>query len=114
MFMETQQNDIKHVEKVQLRLTWTPQFFVPVQVIDHPLCCVLVGPPVRDGGPQVPMSRCSLGVVGQDDLVTRRPETPQGQDWFLWRAGEAVESLCRFCIIHQLQEEKTNLSGAEF
>ncbi|KAA8589706.1 hypothetical protein FQN60_013071 [Etheostoma spectabile] len=65
-------------------LTWTSQVSVPVQVADHSLGRALVGPPVRDGGPQLRVSRSSLGVVGQDHLVTRGPQAPQGQDGFLW------------------------------
>ncbi|MEQ2164983.1 hypothetical protein GOODEAATRI_012328 [Goodea atripinnis] len=59
------------------KLTWTSQLFVPVQVIDHFLCCFFIRPPVWDGGPQVWMSCHKLGVIGENDLVTGCPETPQ-------------------------------------
>lgn len=62
--------------------------FLTVQVTDDFLCCALVGPQVRDVRPQLLMSYCSLAVIGQNDLVTRYPQTPQGEDRLLWTAGQ--------------------------
>lgn len=72
-------------------LTWSAHVFMPVEELDDILPVVFVSPPVRDGGPQLWMSGCGLGVVGQNDLVTRRPQTPQAQVWFLLRMKKIHE-----------------------
>ena len=70
--------------------TWTSELFLLVQETDDPLRCLLVGPPVGDGGPQLRVSFRSLAVVRQDDLVAGQPQAPQGQDGFLRRPRELV------------------------
>lgn len=68
-------------------VTWTSLIFVPLQVADDSLGCVTIGPPIRDGRPQLWMPGYELGLIGQDDLVTGLPQTPQAQIRFLWRGG---------------------------
>lgn len=74
-----------HSKQSESNLTWSSQVFFAVHVADHSISCVLVGPPIWDFRPELPISCCLLGLIWQNNLVARGPEMSQRQVGLLQR-----------------------------
>lgn len=74
-----------HPKGCQSNSTWSSRLFSAVHVADHFISCALVGPPIWDFRPELLISCCLRGLVGQNELVARGPEMSQCQVGLLQR-----------------------------